>query len=378
MHFKINKSNLVYALSHVNKAVSSKNTIPILTGIKFEITESGLTLTGADSDISIQIEVPLKTEGKDIIELFEVGAIVLPRYVYDIVRKLPADEIEFKKTEKLSVFIKSGLSEFRINGYDVDEYPEIQAISDKKSFFIESSLLKTMLRQTTFAISNNESRPILTGVSWNLDGETLKFYATDSHRLAVKEAIVENAEEIKLAGLVVPGKALKELAKILEDYDSRVKIVASSNQLYVEVNNIVFISRILDGTYPDIPRIIPKQIESEITLNRGQLIDSIERASLIARDSRNNIVKLVTLENNLVEVSSSSQELGNVTELVEIHSIKGEDVKISFNAKYVLEALAAIENDEIIIEFTGELSPFMLKSVNQENLLHLILPIRTH
>lgn len=378
MHFKINKSNLVYALSHVNKAVSSKNTIPILTGIKFEITESGLTLTGADSDISIQIEVPLKTEGKDIIELFEVGAIVLPRYVYDIVRKLPADEIEFKKTEKLSVFIKSGLSEFRINGYDVDEYPEIQAISDKKSFFIESSLLKTMLRQTTFAISNNESRPILTGVSWNLDGETLKFYATDSHRLAVKEAIVENAEEIKLAGLVVPGKALKELAKILEDYDSRVKIVASSNQLYVEVNNIVFISRILDGTYPDIPRIIPKQIESEITLNRGQLIDSIERASLIARDSRNNIVKLVTLENNLVEVSSSSQELGNVTELVEIHSIKGEDVKISFNAKYVLEALAAIENDEIIIEFTGALSPFMLKSVNQENLLHLILPIRTH
>lgn len=378
MHFKINKSNLVYALSHVNKAVSSKNTIPILTGIKFEITESGLTLTGADSDISIQIEVPLKTEGKDIIELFEVGAIVLPRYVYDIVRKLPADEIEFKKTEKLSVFIKSGLSEFRINGYDVDEYPEIQAISDKKSFFIESSLLKTMLRQTTFAISNNESRPILTGVSWNLDGETLKFYATDSHRLAVKEAIVENAEEIKLAGLVVPGKALKELAKILEDYDSRVKIVASSNQLYVEVNNIVFISRILDGTYPDIPRIIPKQIESEITLNRGQLIDSIERASLIARDSRNNIVKLVTLENNLVEVSSSSQELGNVTELVEIHGIKGEDVKISFNAKYVLEALAAIENDEIIIEFTGALSPFMLKSVNQENLLHLILPIRTH
>ncbi len=378
MHFTINKSSLVYALSHVNKAVSSKNTIPILTGIKFEINESGLTLTGADSDISIQIKVPLQAEGKEIIKLFEVGAIVLPRYVFDIVRKLPADEIEFKKTEKLSIFIKSGLSEFRINGYDVDEYPEIQAVSDKKSFYVESSLLRTMLRQTTFAISNNESRPILTGVSWNLEDDILKFYATDSHRLAVKEAVIENAEEIKISGLVVPGKALKELAKILEDYDSRVKIVASSNQLYVEVDNIIFISRILDGTYPDIPRIIPKQIESEITLDRNQLIDSIERASLIARDSRNNIVKLVTLENNLVEISSSSQELGNVTELVEIHSIKGEDVKISFNAKYVLEALNAIENDEIVIEFTGALSPFMLKSVNQENLLHLILPIRTH
>ncbi len=378
MHFIIKKNRLVYALSHVNKAVSSKNTIPILTGVKFEMREQGLRLTGADSDITIQMDIPLSAEGKDIIEVFEKGAIVLPRYVVDIVKKLPQDEIEFKKTDRLAIYIKSGLSEFRINGFDVEEYPELQTTNSDRKFTIDSSLLSTMLRQTTFAISNNESRPILTGVSWNLNGDKLKFYATDSHRLAVKEVVVDNKNELSLKSLVVPGKALKELAKILEYYDDVVEIAASSSQLYVQVDNLLFISRILEGAYPDIPRIIPQKIESEVKINRLNLIDSIERASLIARDSRNNIVKLETLENNLIEISSSSQEIGNVNELVEINSISGEEVQISFNAKYVLEALGAIESDEVLFEFTGPLSPFMLKSVNHENMLHLVLPIRTH
>lgn len=378
MHFIIKKNRLVYALSHVNKAVSSKKTIPILTGVKFEMREQGLRLTGADSDITIQMDIPLSAEGKDIIEVFEKGAIVLPRYVVDIVKKLPQDEIEFKKTDRLAIYIKSGLSEFRINGFDVEEYPELQTTNSDRKFTIDSSLLSTMLRQTTFAISNNESRPILTGVSWNLNGDKLKFYATDSHRLAVKEVVVDNKNELSLKSLVVPGKALKELAKILEYYDDVVEIAASSSQLYVQVDNLLFISRILEGAYPDIPRIIPQKIESEVKINRLNLIDSIERASLIARDSRNNIVKLETLENNLIEISSSSQEIGNVNELVEINSISGEEVQISFNAKYVLEALGAIESDEVLFEFTGPLSPFMLKSVNHENMLHLVLPIRTH
>ncbi len=206
----------------------------------------------------------------------------------------------------------------------------------------------------------------------------MKFYATDSHRLAVKEAVVENATELRLKNLVVPGKALKELGKILEYYEDAVEIAASSSQLYVKIDNILFMTRILDGAYPDIPRIIPQKIESELKVKRQQLINAIERASLIARDSRNNIVKLETLENNLIEISSSSQELGNVNELVEINSISGETVSISFNAKYVLEALGAIESEEALIEFTGPLSPFMLKSVNQEKMLHLVLPIRTH
>lgn len=377
MHFSINKSNLVYALSHVNKAVSSRNTIPILTGIKFEIMDQGIRLTGADSDITIQMYIPLEDKGKKILEVFETGEIVLPRYIIDIVKKLPQEEIEFKNTEKLSVYIKSGLSEFKINGYDVEEYPELQTTSGDKVFTIESRLLRTVLRQTTFAVSNNESRPILTGVSWNLEENKLKVYATDSHRLAVKEVVVENTKELILKSLVVPGKSLKELSKILEHYDKVVEITANNSQLYIKIDNILFVSRILDGTYPDISRIIPQKIDSEIKVNREKLIDSIERASLIARDSRNNIVKLETLENNMIEISSSSQEIGNVNDIVEIYSISGESVNISFNAKYMLEGLGAIDSEEILIEFTGSLSPFMLKSLNQDNILHLILPIRT-
>lgn len=378
MHFIINKNSLINALSHVSKAVSSKNTIPILTGIKFDLEQEGLKLTGTDSDITIQLFIPKMIKNDEIVQVITTGKIVLPKYIVDIVKKLPNDEIEFKLNERLAVTIKSGLSEFIINGYDVEDYPELLITDEKRSFNIESKLFKTMIKQTILAISYNESRPILNGVLWNLENELFKFVATDSHRLATREGVVDNNSNISLSNVVVPGKSLNELYKILDDYEAIVNVVVTNNQVFIKINNLIFISRLLDGTYPDISRIIPKEGNTTIVLNNMELLASIERASLIAKESKNNIVKLISLENNMIEISSNLHEIGQVTELLNLKEIKGEPIKISFNSKYVLDALKVIDSKEILIEFNGELSPFVIKPVDHNKMLHLILPIRTY
>ncbi|TCS80825.1 DNA polymerase III subunit beta [Tepidibacillus fermentans] len=379
MHFIIDKSQLMNGIQHVNKAVSTKTTIPILTGIKFDLTAEGLTLIGSDSDISIQIFIPKIDQEKEYVKIYQEGKIVLPaKYIVEIVKKLPSDEIEFEQTDHLSVIIRSGRTEFRLNGYDAEEFPNLPQIEEEQVFKIQSDLLKSMIRQTLFAVHTLESRPILTGVLWELENHMLKFVATDSHRLATRTSMVETLNDTTFHNIVVPGKSLNELSKILEDEPTTVQIIVTENQIQVKMKHLLFYSRLLDGTYPDTSRIIPDKFKTNLILSKQEFADAIERALLIAKDDKNNIVKFTTQEHLMVELSSNSQEVGHVTEQIQANEIDGDQIKISFNAKYVLEALKAIDSQEIRIEFTGALSPFVIKPVDHDWALHLILPVRTY
>lgn len=378
MFFTIEKTNLVQALLHVNKAVSSKNTIPILTGIKFEIDEKGLTLTGSDSDISIQVNIPCFFNEKEIIKVINSGKIVLPKYIVDIVKKLPTDKIEFELVDQFTLTIKSGMSEFKLNGFDADEYPDLPVINEEKILSVDCNLLRSMIKQTIFSISSNESRPILSGVLLNFENEILKFISTDSHRLAIKEINVDNLKDLELSNIVIPGKSLNELYKILEDYNIYIDITVTDNQILFKLDNLLFLSRLIDGTYPNISKIIPNNSKTNIVLNNNDLLSAIERASLIAKEVKNNVVKLTTLEDNLIEISSIMMETGKVKELIKVKEIIGEPVKISFNSKFLLDVLKVIDSDDISIDFTGALSPFVIRPTDSDKMLHLILPIRTY
>jgi len=378
MHFIVNKSQLVHAIQNVSKAVSSKTTIPILTGIKFEVSKKGLLLTGSDADISIQMFIPSIENDQELVQVIEPGKIVLPRYIFDIVKKLPNNEIEFHYLDSFTVLIKSGSSEFRLNGFDAEEFPSLPQIQEEQIFKIQSDLLKTMIRQTIFAVSTAESRPILTGVLWTLQDQNLKFVSTDSHRLAVREAMVESTENLTFDQIVIPGKSLNELSKIINDDQSLIDIVVTDNQILFKLGHLLFLSRILDGTYPDISRIIPDTAKTKMTIQTKELLDAIERASLISKDAKSNVVKLTTMENLQVEISSNTPEIGKVTEQLQITGLEGDSVKISFNAKYTLDALKAIDSQELVIDFTGALSPFVIKPVDNNKMLYLILPVRTY
>jgi DNA polymerase III subunit beta len=378
MKLTILKDHLNESITHVSKAISSRTTIPILTGIKIDATSQGVTLTASDTDISIQSFTPLEIGELAVIELFQPGSVVLPaKFFIEIIRKLPSQSIEIEVKNNFQTTIRSGTSEIQIMGLDPEEYPLLPQIQESKMIQVPSDLLKTMIKQTSFAVSTNESTPILTGVLWSIAGDKLKFIACDRHRLATREISIELEEHQTLPNIVISGRTLNELSKILPDQNSLIDIVISDNQVLFKIHSILFYSRILDGTYPDTSKLIPQSFQTEMVLNTKELADAIDRAYLLSREDKTNIVKMVMGEDKTIEISSSSSELGKFTEQLSLHKITGDLLRISFNSKYMLDALKVIDSDFIQLGFTGAMQPIIIKPEEATNILQLILPYRT-
>lgn len=378
MKFIIQRDKLVQSVQDVMKAVSSRTTIPILTGIKIVANTEGVTLTGSDSDISIESFIPSEENGNEIVEIQQTGSIVLQaRFFSEIVKKLPMDIVEIEVGNHQSTVIRSGKAEFNLIGLDAEEYPHLPQIEENNVFKIPTDLLKAMIRQTVFAVSTSETRPILTGVNWKLDNDDLVCIATDSHRLALRKAKI-NTENQSSYNVVIPGKSLSELSKILDDTSDLVEIVITENQVLFKAENLLFFSRLLDGNYPDTSRLIPSESKTNLTINSKEFLQAIDRASLLAKEARNNVVKLTTLSQGMIEISSNSPEIGKVSEEIQTSEIQGEELKISFSAKYVMDALKALEGTEINVDFTGAMRPFLIRTTHDDSMLQLILPVRTY
>ncbi|WP_077623779.1 DNA polymerase III subunit beta [Sediminibacillus massiliensis] len=379
MKFVIQRDELMNSLQNVMKAISPRTTIPILTGVKVEATNHGITLTGSDSDISIESFIPAEEDGIVYVEQIEPGSIVLQaKYFPDIIKKLPEKTVEIE-SDGLKVTIRSGGSEFHLNGQDADEYPQLPKLHTEDSFDLPTDLLKNLIKQTVFAVSTVETRPILTGVNVKVEEGFLNFVATDSHRLASRKIPLDiDPANLKFSSVVIPGKSLNELNKILEDTQENIEISVTENQVLFRTKHLYFLSRLLDGNYPETSRLIPEQSKTIVHSATKELLQSIDRASLLAKESRNNVVRLMTKQNAQVEISSNSPEVGNVTEEVTAKSIEGEELKISFSAKYMMDALKAVENEQVRIEFTGAMRPFIIRPIDNDQILQLILPVRTY
>lgn len=378
MKFDIMRDRLLNGLNDVMKAVSSKTTIPILTGIKIDVTEEGLFLTGSDADITIQTFIPVEEDGDQLINITETGSIVLQARMFnEIVRKLPTNDVEIEVVNGLQTHIRSGKSEFHLIGSDASEYPLLPEVSADGSFSLPADLLKSIIRETVFAVAASESRPVLTGVNWQIQDDELVCVATDSHRLARRKTKLEQVPT-DVSSVVIPGKSLNELNKVLEDSTNPVQIVITSQQVLFKTENVLFFSRLLEGNYPDTTRLIPVEFKTNVTINGKSLLQAIDRASLLAREDRNNVVRFETFEGNIVEISSNSPEIGKVEEQIQVEDLNGENLKISFSAKYMMEALKAIDGQDVIIQFTGAMRPFILRSVIDDAILQLILPVRTY
>ena len=378
MKFEVMRDSLLNGLNDVMKAVSSKTTIPILTGLKLEVTKEGLYLTGSDSDITIQTFIPVEKNGEQIIKIVEPGSIVVQARMFsEIVRKLPTNDVEIEVTNQFHTHIRSGKSEFNLIGIDASEYPLLPQLEEDRQFYIPSDLLKSIIKETVFAVSTSESRPVLTGVNWQvIDGE-LHCVATDSHRLAKRKTALKDLPEEKYS-VVIPGKSLNELNKILEETSSEVAIVMTQQQILFKTEVVLIYSRLKEGNSPDTFRLIPREYKTTIVVNGKSLLQAIDRASLLAREERNNVVRFSTLDLNSLEVSSNSPEIGKVEEQILAETIEGEELKISFSAKYMMDALKAIDGQDVKILFAGTMRPFVLKSVHDDSILQLILPVRTY
>lgn len=377
MHFIIQRDRLIDSVQHVMRAVSSRTTIPILTGIKIVADENGVTFTGSDSDISIESFIPKEEDGNELVEVIQPGGIVLnARFFSDIVRKLPQEKVVMELAHDKQMIIRSGKAKFNLNGLDHQEYPNLPELYEDHVFSMPTNLLKTLIRQTVFAVSTSETRPILTGVNWQIEDGVLSCTATDSHRLAMKTVPVDLDQEESYQA-VIPGKGLTELSRTLDDSDEPIDIVITDQQILFKAKHLRFFSRRLEGNYPDTSRLIPTDHKTKLMLDGKEFNDAIDRASLLARGERNNVVKLMSLEGNMIEISSHSPEIGHVNEQIAINSLEGEELNISFSAKYMMDALRAVEGTDISISFTGAMRPFIIQSVEDPSILQLILPVRT-
>lgn len=374
MKIKIKKELLLENLNKVSKAISTKNLIPILSGIKFDLTKEGLTLTASDNDITIQTFIP--ADDKDM-EIEKEGSIIIQgKYVLDIVRKLPDEFINIEVIDELKILIYAENSEFNLNGINQKEYPNVALENSKNFVKINTKLFKTIINQTAFATSTDESRPILTGINIKITGDILECSATDSYRLAKKQAKL-NEIAGETYNIIVPGKNIVEFMKILNEGNEELEIHIFSNKVLFKQNNLLFQSRLVSGNYPNVNNLIPSDSFLKITANLSNLYDVIDRASILTSDKEKNIVTLETNKNLLI-VRSSSAEIGRVEEKMNITKDNEEEIKISFSAKYMMDALRSFEGDTVELAFEGEVRPIIIKDVEDPNLTQLVLPIRTY
>lgn len=282
MKINILKNVLNESIQHVSKAISSRTTIPILGGIKLDVTHQGVTLTASDTDISIQSFIPIEDGDRTIVQVEQTGSVVLPaKFFVEIIKKLPSQEVQMEVKDQFQTFISSGATEIQMVGLDPEEFPVLPAIEGNQTISLPGVLLKNMIRQTVFAISTHETTPILTGVLWNLENNQLKFTATDRHRLATRSAKLDGTDDVKFSNVVIAGKTLNELSKIVPDQNALVDIVVADNQVLFKLDRVLFYSRILDGVYPDTSRIIPTTYKTELILDTKK-IQRIDRPRLFA------------------------------------------------------------------------------------------------
>ena len=367
----IKKSILLENLLNTSKAISSKNLIPILTGIKFDLKEDGLYLSASDSDISIQTFI----EKKNITEIMQLGSIVISgKYIVEIIRKLPDSDITIEVVDGYNMIIQTVGSEFNLNGVDPNEFPNLDLEETKNPIILNPVVFKSIVNQTFFATSLSEMRPLLTGINFKLNGENLEVIATDSYRLAKKEIKLNEKYDTDF-NLVIPGKNLLELSRILEDDKENIYLHIFNNKVLFKYKNIIFLSRLISGTYPVSSNIIPNNFMIDIECNYADLYDMIDRASLLTSDKDKNTIKLV-LKNRELIISSNSPEIGKVEEKIAIDN--DSSISISFSSKYMLEAIKSFNSEKIHILMNDDNSPIIVKSDKEVSLVQLVLPIKTY
>lgn len=363
MNFTCEKSKLQEAINIVQKAITGKSTMKILQGILILAKGDQLTLIGSDIDLSIEtkINADVKNEGKIVLD---------SRLFGDIIKKLPNSLVEIKTNDDNNIEISCEKSNFVLVPMDVDNYPELPTIDENKICSISQKLLKNMIKSTIFAVAQDETRPILTGVLFEIKNNKLNLVALDSFRLALKNQDIDNENEISC---VIPSKTLNEVSRILEDENKNVDMSFTKNHILFNLENTKIMSRLLEGNFIKYDSIIPDEYNLKVIAKREEFLSCIERASLMCGGTSTNLVKLDIKDDNIIITSNS--QLGKVREELNI-ILQGEPLQIAFNSRYLIDVLKIMDEDEICMELSSSVSPCIIKNKEVNNCTYLVLPVR--
>ncbi len=372
MKWTIEKNIILEALSNVTKALSQRTTIPVLNGIVFDVTEEGIDLLASDSELTIKVTI----SEKDIKHLEGKGRIIIQsKYFIDMIRKMPSDLIDFEIEDNLKIKISTPSNQYRLNCYNPNDYPNINIEKSEEFINIAADKLREIITQTSYALSTQEVRPLLTGINLKINGDILECIATDSYRLS-KKNIKLSTPVNKMINIVIPGRSITELEKIISE-DENVEIHVFTNKILFIYKNIYIQSNLLSGTYPETSHFIPTDFAYMINLNLKEFYDAVDRAALLAQNKEKNIIKMHIEDKDMI-ITSTSNELGNAEEKLHIDCNNKEKIEISFSSKYMMDALKVIKEDNILLLLNTDDKPILIKPITDETLLELILPIKTY
>lgn len=364
MKFTCEKNLLNEAVMTALKAASSKSSFPALEGILITTLENSIRLTGFDLDLGIECIIEAN--------IIEKGAIVLNSKMFsEIVRKLPDFNVIVESNEKLLTNIKCDMAEYNIVGIAPDEFPELPKVNTEKTIGLPQNLFKNMIRQTHYAISTSESKPVHTGSLFEIENNRLRIVSVDGFRLALRQE--ELLQQYDNFSFVVPGKTLSELSKILRDTDEIVNISLAKKHILFEFDNNVIISRLLEGDFLNYRNVLPKDIRIVVKVQTKKLIDSVERASLLINEKIKSPIRC-NIDNNDIKITCKTVN-GNVFDELQSDN-SGGTVEIGFNNRYMLDALKATEQENIRLELNTHLTPIVIKPEEGESFIFLVLPVR--
>ena len=358
------RNELHHGVQTVSRAVAGRSSLPILNNVLIRTEDGKLRLMSFDLEMGIESTIPATIE--------EEGSLTVPaRVIAEFLTTLPELDIVLSVDEQNAVNVKCQNSDYTIYGLPPEEFPALPEVPDEHSFEITQAALRDMIKQAIIAVSPDESRAILTGILLQLQGDEIRLVGSDGHRLALRTSQVANASGEATA--IVPGRALSEVGRMLEDEDTPVSVAISENQIKFDVNGVSVVSRLIEGQFPNYERIIPQQTEKKLIMPAEMLLSAVRRASIVARENANRVV--LRTEGDRLTVTAESGDVGKAYDEIEIVK-EGEDIEIAFNAKYLMEYLSVVDTEGIAMELSGPLSAGLIKQVGKDDYLYVVMPMQ--
>lgn len=357
------RTDLANAVSNVSRAVSTKAALPALEGVLIKAYDNKLNISGYNLEIGIttDIEATIQAEGE---------IVVSAKLFLDIVRRLPEEIVMIETDDRMVTYITCGHVDYQIVGMSSVEYPDLPSFEQTDGVTVNAKILREMIRQTVYAVSENTAKPIYTGSLFEIENGNFRIVAVDGYRMAIRN---ENVDSESKTSFVVPGKTQQEVLKLLTDDDENVEIIIGQRHITFKVKNYRVISRLIEGTFLDYNTTIPKETKTEIVMNTRSIIDAIERMSPLNNDRVQSPVRCIFADDE-IKLSCASA-VGKASDVLSVPII-GDPVEIGFNNRYMLDALKNTDTDEIKLILNGPTAPMIIKPVKGDAFLCFVLPMR--
>lgn len=363
MKLQVTQENLNRALSNVARVASSRNALPILSNVLIKTIDNRVAVAATNLNIAITHYIGSKVAEK--------GSITVPaRLMQDFVASLPSSVIDIK-VEETKLHIKTDKYDSTINGTPADDYPVMPQIKDGNTWTINGPKLKKALQQVVLAASNDDARPILTGVYFHTLNGKLYVVATDSYRLAEKE-VLPLKQEVKL---LVPASAMQDLLRIVSDFEDEVSVTHDDQQVLFTVGDVELVTRLIDGTYPDYRKLIPGSFATTAILPRAELANITKVSSLFARESAGSVTLNVDEDEKQIGIRSIASQLGENIATAEAE-VSGT-ASITLNSRYIIDSLGVINDPDVLVGFNGKLEPCVIRGKDDKNYTHIIMPLKS-